>query len=121
MSTTTVEQKYTTVQLCHTRKDTKQVLRYVNRIRKAFKMQPLKYLTAGYTGDAMHCSIALSLTGKYVTAEVGDGITVTRMSRLRGNKVGPVVQEEHFETPAYVQKWIERFDANQLPGLTKVR
>lgn len=112
---------YDTVVRCHTRKDTRKVLRYVNRIRDELGLRPLLYLAKGEVGNAMRCSIAASLTTKYTVAEVdADSITVYRKARLRGNKPGNVAQTvSRSPLPKHVSQWIQRFDSHTLPGLVK--
>lgn len=111
---------YDTVEKCHQRKDTKKVLKYVNKMRSELGLQPLKYLTAGFLADVSKCSIANSLTSKYTTASVtGDRISVTRFSRLRGNKLGKPIQSISVAPPAYVTDWITAFDSGYMPGLRK--
>lgn len=110
--------RYNTAEACHQRKDTKLVLKYVNRIRAQFGMVSLSALYKGEAGEHQNCSIARSLSGKYVDAEVrSDYIDVTRYSRVTGNRRGRVVQKETFKTPGYVADWIAALDGGQLPGL----
>lgn len=112
---------YSTVERCHTRKDTRKVLRYVNRIRAEVGLRPLLYLAKGEVGNAMKCSIAASLTTKYTVAEVStETINVYRKARLRHNTPGNVVQTvTRHPLPKFMSEWIERFDSHIMPGLVK--
>lgn len=114
------------------------VLGFVNRVRTANGLRPLKSLQKGKKGNIYKCPIAASLKGLFTVdgeIAVASGLTLTEQTKVtqRTCKALGLSKEEtqraidnatkghtvSLPTPKYVGQFIERFDNGLIPNLVK--